>query len=263
MTREKTDTAITINELFFTWPNAESPLFENLNLCFQTGHTVCFIGPNGSGKTSLMELILGWRRIDSGYVGVGGRSIASIPSRERGQIMALVPQEERIPFSYSILEYVLLGRAPYLRPLASPDRDDRDYAKKSLEKVGIGYLARRSVLSLSGGERRMVLIARALVQNPRIMLLDEPLSHLDPANRERVIEILINLKASGMTIIMSSHDPGIVLKLTDQVVLLRGSGNPIMGSPDKLLTSKHLSELYGIRARVVNVEGEKLILWGK
>ncbi|VDA99536.1 hypothetical protein S1OALGB6SA_605 [Olavius algarvensis spirochete endosymbiont] len=257
------DAAITINELFFTWPNAESPFFKNLNLRFRKGYTICLIGPNGSGKTSLMELILGWRRADSGYVGIGGRSIASIPSRERGQMMALVPQEERISFSYSVLEYVLLGRAPFLPPLASPGRDDKNYARNSLDRVGISHLIRRLLPSLSGGEKRMVLIARALVQNPRIMLLDEPVNHLDPANCERIIEILIDLKSSGITIVMSSHDPAIVLRLADQVVLLRSHETPVMGSPDKLLTSKNLSELYGVIARVVDVEGRKLILWGK
>jgi len=263
MIREEADSAIVIDRLVFSWPDADFPLFENLNLRFRKGDTSCLIGPNGSGKTSLIELILGWRRAESGSVGVGGQPIASIPSRGRGQMMALVPQEERIPFSYSVLEYVMLGRAPYLPPLASPGRDDRDYARSSLDRVGIGHLSRRLVPSLSGGERRMVLIARALVQNPRIMLLDEPVNHLDPANRERIIEILIDLRASGITIIMSSHDPDIVFRVADKVVLLRSGETPIMGSPHKLLTSKHLSELYGVVARVVDVEGRKLILWGK
>jgi len=258
-----TDAIITINELVFTWPDAESPLFENLSLCFHKGDTVCLIGPNGSGKTSLMELILGWRRADSGHVSVGGRSIDSIPSRERGRMMALVPQEERVPFPYRVLEYVTLGRASFLPLLASPDREDRDCARSSLARVGIEHLIRRFVPSLSGGEKRMVLIARALVQNPRIMLLDEPVNHLDPANRERIIKILIDLKSSGMTIIMSSHDPDIVLRLADQVVLLHSSGTPAMGSPQNLLTSRQLSELYGVKARVVDVEDRKLVLWGK
>jgi len=259
----KADAAIVINELVFTWPDAESPLFENLDLHFHEGDTVCLIGPNGSGKTSLMELILGWRRADSGYVGINGRSIASIPSRERGRMMALVPQEERVPFSYSVFEYVMLGRAPFLPPLASPGRDDRDCAARLLDRVGIKNLSRRFMPNLSGGERRMVLITRALAQNPRIILLDEPLNHLDPANRERIIEILIDLKNSGITIVMSSHDPDIVFRLADQVVLLRSGEAPLMGSPNELLTSEHLSRLYGVKARIVDIKGRKLILWGK
>lgn len=262
MTRGKTDVAVAINELVFIWPDSEAPLFDNLSLYFQKGDTVCLIGPNGSGKTSLMELILGWRRAKSGYVEIGGRSIASIPARERGKMMALVPQEERIPFPYTVLEYVMLGRAPYLPPLGSPNKDDIDYARKILDRVGIEYLIQRLVPSLSGGERRMVLIARALVQNPRIMLLDEPVNHLDPANRERIIELLSDLKTSGITIVMSSHDPDIVFRLADQVALLRSGEAPVMGSPDKLLTPKQLGRLYSVKARVVDVEGRRLILWG-
>jgi len=260
---EKADAAIVINELVFTWPYAEFPLFENLNLHFPKGKTVCLIGPNGSGKTSLMELILGWKRADSGYVEIEGRSIGSIPSRERGQMMALVPQEERVPFSYSVFEYVMLGRAPFLPPLASPNRDDRNCAVRLLDRVGIKHLSRRFVPSLSGGERRMVLITRALAQNPRIMLLDEPVNHLDPANRERIIEILIDLKCSGITIVMSSHDPDIVFRLADRVVLLHSGGDPVMGSPNELLTSENLSELYGVKAGIIDIEGRKLVLWGR
>jgi len=260
---EKKDAAIVINELVFSWPEAELPLFENLNLRFRKGETTCLIGPNGSGKTSLIELMLGWRRASSGYIGVGGQSITAMPSRERGRMMALVPQEERIPFSYSVLEYVMLGRAPYLSPLASPGRDDRDWAIRSLDKVGIRHLSRRLVPSLSGGEKRMTLIARALVQNPQIMFLDEPINHLDPANSERIIEILIGLRTSGITVIMSSHDPDLVFRVADKVVMLRSGEAPMMGSPSKLLSSKRLSELYGVGARVVDVEDRKFILWGK
>jgi len=263
MSWERTDAAIVINDLVFSWPYADTPLFENLNLRFRRGDTTCLIGPNGSGKTSLIELMLGWRRAKSGYVEVDGQSITKMPSRKRGRMMALVPQEERIPFSYSVLEYVMLGCAPYLPSLASPGRDDWDWAIRSLDKVGIRHLSQRLVPSLSGGERRMTLIARALVQNPQIMFLDEPINHLDPANCERIIEILIDLKNSGITVIMSSHDPDIVFRAADKVVMLHRGEAPMMGSPSKLLSSKRLSELYGVGARVVDVEGRKLILWGR
>ncbi len=256
------ENAVVLDELFFSWHADIKPLFRNVSLSFPTGATVCLMGPNGSGKTTMMELILGWRKAISGAVILEGRLINTIPSRERGRIMALVPQEERLAFSYSVLEYVLLGRAPYLPPLSSPGADDRDIALKALERIGISHLAHRPVPRLSGGETRMVLIARALVQEPRILLLDEPANHLDPANRERMMEILINLKSSGITLIISSHEPDIVTRLADMVVLLHRNRQPVMGRSCDMIVPEKLSELYGVRAKIVEAEGRRIILWG-
>lgn len=255
--------SVSIKNLSFTWPMADSELFSNLNLDFPTGQTICLIGPNGSGKTTMIELILGWRKSDIGSIQVEGRTVSAIPARERGRTMALVPQEERLPFSYSTLEYVLLGRAPYLPPLASPGKHDREKAWDVLEKVGISHLAHRAVPRLSGGEKRMVLIARALIQEPRILLLDEPANHLDPANRERVMDILAALKSSGITLVISSHEPDMVTRLADKVVLLQAGTIPLMGSTEEMITPGRLASLYGVRVKIVDAEGRRVILWGK
>ena len=259
---EKTDIAVIIDDVTFSWPVSDSPLFEKVNLDFPSGDTTCLIGPNGSGKTTMMELILGWRRAIAGGIRLEGRTISSIPSRERGRMMALVPQEERLPFSYSVLEYVLLGRAPYLPPLATPGKPDRKLALEALERVGIAHLAHRAVPMLSGGEKRMVLITRALVQEPRILLLDEPANHLDPANRERVMEILYNLKSSGITLIISSHEPDMVTRLADWVILLHTGRKPVMGRSNAMIVPEKLSELYGVKVKIVEAEGRRIILWG-
>jgi len=254
--------AVILNKLTFSWPSTEVPLFSDVNLVFPAGDTVCLIGPNGSGKTTLMELILGWRKADAGKVLLEGHPITSISSRERGQIMALVPQDEKPAFSYSVLEYVLHGRAPYLQPLSPPGFHDREYAYNALEQVGIADLAHRQVPRLSGGETRMVLIARALVQAPRIMLLDEPANHLDPANRERVMQILSELKASGITLIISSHEPDIVTRLADSVILLHKNHSPDMGTAEEMLVPEKLSELYGVNVSIIETGNRRVILWG-
>jgi len=255
-------TAVSLNNITFSWPSSLTPLFRNVSLNFISGDTVCLIGPNGSGKTTMMELILGWRQADSGRVVLKDRLISSIPSRERGRIMALVPQDERPAFSYSVLEYVLLGRAPYLPPLSPPGKKDREMAFQTLEQVGIADLAHRPVPRLSGGETRMVLIARALVQEPEVMLLDEPANHLDPANRERVMAILDNLKSAGITLIISSHEPDIVTRLADSVVLLQSGTDPLMGRSEEMLVPEKLSALYGVEVTIVRVGKRRVILWG-
>jgi len=254
--------AVILNNVSFSWPSADTSLFRDVNLLFPRGDTVCLIGPNGSGKTTMMELILGWRKADSGQVLLEGSPVNSIPARERGRKMALVPQDERPAFSYSVLEYVLLGRAPYLSPLSSPGSEDREIVFNVLERVGMADLAHRPVPGLSGGETRMVLIARALVQQPEIMLLDEPANHLDPANRERVMEILNELKNSGISLIISSHEPDIVTRLADSVVLLHKGKGPVMGPSDLMLVPGKLSDLYGVKVTIVEAENRKVIIWG-
>jgi len=254
--------AVSLDNLSFTWPSSLTSLFRNVTLDFISGDTVCLLGPNGSGKTTMMELILGWRQADSGRVILKDHLISSIPSRERGQIMALVPQDERPAFSYSVLEYVLLGRAPYLPPLSPPGNKDRELAFHTLEQVGIADLAHRPVPRLSGGETRMVLIARALVQQPEVMLLDEPANHLDPANRERVMEILLNLRSAGITLIISSHEPDIVTRLADSVVLLQSGTDPLMGTAEEMLVPEKLSALYGVEVTIIQAGKRRVILWG-
>jgi iron complex transport system ATP-binding protein len=260
--REGNGALISLQRINFSWTANGRELFSDLDMEFPRGSTVCLIGPNGSGKTTLMELLLGWRKPDSGRVVLEGRPLLEFSSRERGMKMALVPQEERLPFSYSVLEYVMLGRSPHLPPLASPGKVDRELAEAVLERVGIAELAHRSVPRLSGGERRMVLIARALLQEPRILLLDEPANHLDPANRERVMGILMSLKASGITIIMSSHEPDMVTRLADSIVLLKTGEAPLIGSPEDMINPELLEHLYGVRVRLVEAEGRRIILWG-
>ena len=253
---------VRLERVDFSWPASATSLFDDVSLEIPASRITALIGPNGSGKTTMIELILGWRRVRSGEVFVEGRPVPTIPGRERGRLMALVPQEENLPFAYSVLEYVLLGRAPYLSPLAAPGDRDVAMAFEALDKVGIRNLAHRSVPRLSGGERRMVLIARALLQNPRILLLDEPANHLDPANRERLVEILQSLRRDGITIVMSSHEPDMVTRLADHIVLLRAGAPPSSGSPGSMLVPERLSELYGIPVRIVESGDRRVILWG-
>ncbi len=257
------DPAVEIRNLGFAWPGAEKPLFENLSLTIPRGKTTCLIGSNGSGKTSLLELILGWRSPQKGQVFLEGRPAGNIPAGERGRMMALVPQNERLPFAYTVLDYVLLGRAPHMAPLAMPGQKDYNIAEESLKQAGIASLAQRKLRQLSGGEQRLVLLARALVQKPSILLLDEPANHLDPANRERVKQVLSLLHDMGITLIVSSHEPGQLGSLLDYGILLK-KGCPVeMGPVEEVLVLEKLSALYGIPVHIAEVKGRRVIIWGK
>ena len=176
--------------------------------------------------------------------------------------MALVPQDEKIPFEYSVTEYILLGRAPYLPPLGTPGKKDREIAQQSLEEAGIGELAGRTVSRLSGGERQLVLLARALTQQPRLLLLDEPASHLDLHNKDKILRILKKLQSRGITLFFTSHDPELVLRLADHAVLLKKGSVIQTGGASEVLNEAHLSSLYNIPVRIADSRGRRVIIWG-
>jgi iron complex transport system ATP-binding protein len=176
--------------------------------------------------------------------------------------MALVPQDETIHFDYSVLEYVLLGRAPYLPPLAAPGEKDRHIGLKALDETGILHLKERSVSRLSGGERQLVLLARALTQQPDLLLLDEPAAHLDLRNKEKILHILENLTNRGISLFFSSHDPELVLRLAGQAILLKDGAAIATGSSDQILNEKNLSDLYEIPVKIGEVDGQKVMVWG-
>ena len=175
--------------------------------------------------------------------------------------MGLVPQSEHVPFEYSLLEYVLLGRAPYLASLEMPGEKDVEAALQALREVGMGDAYDRSVLNLSGGERQLVLLARALAQQPRMLLLDEPTSHLDLGNKSRLVRILRDLRARGITILFTTHEPDVALALANRVVLMRDGKVLQSGALDEVITSEALSVTYGLPVRVVSAGEQRFVSW--
>lgn len=233
----------------------------DVSLSASGGTTTAILGPNGVGKSTLLNVCLGWIAPWSGRVIVDTRELASISGSERGRLLSLVPQSDHVAFDYSILEYVLLGRAPHLARLARPTSEDVEIARAALARVGLIELARHSVQEISAGERQLVLVARALAQDPAILLLDEPTAHLDLANKRRLIELLRAESDAGRTVVFTVHEPDVAVALADQVFVLRGGAVLASGPPGEVLTSEMLSEAYGTPVRIVNAEGRRLFLW--
>jgi iron complex transport system ATP-binding protein len=219
------------------------------------------LGPNGVGKTTLLFLALGWLRPTHGQVSIAGRPLRSHSRRRMGQLMGLVPQTEHIPFEYSVLEYVLLGRAPHLEPLEAPSAEDVIRARAAIARVGLQGFEDRHITSLSGGERELALVARALAQEPRLLLLDEPTSHLDLRNKRRIVDVMNGLSASGVTILFTTHEPDLAAAVATDLVLLRDGSVLRAGPISEALTGEDLSETYGVPVRVVEAEGRRAVLW--
>lgn len=249
----------------------QRPVLKGVDFDLRPGRIAAILGPNGAGKTTLLSLTLGWLSAWTGEITLIGTPLRALPPRERGRRMALVPQTEHTPFDYTVLEYVLMGRAPHLPPLEMPSDTDAEIALNCLDQVGIASLAQRPVPHLSGGERQLLLLARALAQlaptshfplpTSHLLLLDEPTAHLDLHNKARLIQIMRRLRDSGVTLLMTNHEPDVVLAVADDVLLMESGVPPQFGALDEVFTAEALSSIYGIPIRLVQVNGHKQVLW--
>jgi iron complex transport system ATP-binding protein len=245
--------------LEFSYDPDQKKVLDAVSFDIQPGTITAILGPNGAGKTTLIHLLLGLRKPTRGTINLEDLPLSHYSRRELSQWMGLVPQSEYIPFEYSVIEYVLLGRAPYLGPLDLPSAADIGIARQSLKQIGIADLELRPITALSGGELQLVLIARALTQQPKILLLDEPTSHLDLSNRNVTLRILNRLKQNGSTILFTTHDPEAASLIADNLVLMRQGRVIYAGDVDSTFTGEKLSETYGTRIDVIQLDGLRIV----
>jgi iron complex transport system ATP-binding protein len=251
---------LSVSGLSFSYDGAGQAVLHDLSVEVPRGAVTAILGPNGSGKTTLLRLLLGLLRPAAGVIQLAGRPQQGYSRRERSQLIGLVPQDEHIPFDFSVLEYVLLGRAPYLRPLQMPGEAERRVALAALEMVGLGALQHRHLPSLSGGERQLATLARALAQQPQVLLLDEPTAHLDLSNQGRLLAILRELADQGRTLVLTTHDPNLAASVANLIVLMRDGRVLTSGLPEETLTAGGLSATYGVPVRVYDVYDRRVIL---
>ena len=215
------------------------------------GEIVGLLGRNGAGKSTLLRIACGLLVPDAGAVQLDGKPLEALDRRERARAVALVPQETHFPFPFSVAEVVLMGRAPHLGWLGFEGRRDLAAAQSAMEQLGIGDLAARSVLSLSGGERQLAVVARALAQEPRLLLLDEPTAFLDLRHRLQVLGRVRQLTAAGAGALVVSHDLAVAARACDRLALLAGGQILAAGAPRDVLTPALLREAFGIEADVL------------
>jgi iron complex transport system ATP-binding protein len=252
---------LSFQSVTFSYPGSAHPAMSGFSLAVAPGSVTAVLGLNGAGKTTLLHLALGWLKPQSGQILLDGRPMAGYTRRELGQWIGLVPQSEQISFDFSLLDYVTLGRAPYLAPLAMPDEHDIQIAAEALGRVGMAQLSGRSVLSISGGERQLVLIARALAQQPRILLLDEPSSHLDLGNKGRLVSVLRDLSRQGVTILLITHEPDVAAAVATHLVLVKAGQVLSAGPLEEGFTTQALTSVYGRPVEVVRVGERQVALW--
>lgn len=236
-------------------------VLRSVSFALHRGEVLALAGPNGAGKTTLFRIASRVLTPDTGRIRVLGRPIDALSRREMARALAVVPQDASIAFPFSVSEIVLMGRSPHLGTLGFETRDDVERARDAMTRVGIEDLAERSILSLSGGERQLVLIARALAQDPQVLLLDEPTAHLDLRHRIGVLELVRDFARDERSALMVSHDLTLAARTSDRIALL-GQGELLAtGPPRDVLTPANLREAFGIDAEVVSApDGSPIVV---
>lgn len=228
-----------------------TPVLDAFDLTLEEGGMTAVLGPNGSGKTTLVRLAAGSLAPSSGSVEVFGRDLATLSSRERARKIAVVPQESRMLFDFTVGEVVLMGRGPHLGLLGVERPRDREIARKAMQTTGIAELEGRLFRALSGGERQRVLIARALTQEPRLLLLDEPTSFLDLKHQLAVYEVLTRLRSeTGLTLLIASHDVNLAARHCARLVLLHGGTIFADGTPAEVLRPENFRAVYEVEVEI-------------
>lgn len=227
-------------------------LIERLSLELQPGERVALIGPNGSGKSTLLRLLARQLLPKGGVVSLHGQDLARLGRREAARGLGLLPQAPALPEGVTVRELVLRGRYPHQGPFAQPGVGDRQRVERALAETGLSGLAGRDVRELSGGERQRAWIALALVQEPRVLLLDEPTTYLDLAHAHEALSLLCRLaQEREMTLLMVLHDLSQASRFASRVLALNGGRLVAQGVPAEVITPDFLHEVYGLRARVL------------
>ncbi len=228
---------------------------QGVSFTLGAGEAMCVLGPNGGGKTTLFRTLLGLLAPHGGEVRLHGSSLPGLSRGEVARLAGYVPQGHTAYFAYTLRQFVLMGRTARLGAFAVPGAADRRIADQALESLGIAALAERPINEVSGGERQLALVARALAQEPRLLVMDEPTASLDFGNQVRVLERILALAASGIAILFSSHDPDHAF-IGAQRALLLGEGRVLeAGEPQKVVRADTLQRLYGVPVEVVQVAG--------
>lgn len=236
--------------LVFWYPRS-SPAIDHVNFRVSEGEFVALIGPNGSGKSTLLKLLMGLLKPQEGEIKFLGKPLEKVHPRALAREVAYLPQEDEIHFPFTVGEVVMLGRWPHSRGAFFDSPIDKEASARAMAKVGIEQWSGKPVTELSGGERAMVMLAKAIATEPRCFLLDEPAGELDLKHAFEAYRLLRELADSGSGVVVVSHDVGAVSRWADRVVLLCDGRVLADGKPEEVLDKEKLREAYGVGVKVV------------
>jgi iron complex transport system ATP-binding protein len=234
--------------LAFGYPG--KPVGRGVDLAVGAGDVLCLLGPNGAGKTTLFKTLLGLLPLQGGEIRIGGAPLDRLKRRDIAQRIAYIPQAHTPPFPFAVRDVVLMGRTARLGPFESPGRADRDAAEHALDLLGIAALADADYTRISGGQRQLALIARALAQETPLLVMDEPTASLDFGNQALVLREIRRLVDQGFGIVLSTHDPDHAFACATRVMLLHDGRVLAEGAPSDVLTPDHMQRMYGVAVTI-------------
>lgn len=233
-----------VEDVVFSYPGRR--VLEGLSLAIRAGERLALLGPNGSGKSTFVRLLSRWLRPSAGRILLDGRDLGEFTARDLARRIAIVPQETAVEAPFSVIEIVLMGRSPHIAGLGFESDRDLEAAERALQQAGVLNLAGRMFHELSGGEKQRVVIARALAQSPKILLLDEPAAFLDIKHVVEIFDLLFELSVSqGMTLVVVLHDLNLAALYCDRAAFLKEGKLLAAGSTEEIFTYANLREVYG------------------
>ena len=239
-----------VKDLSFKYNNSRT-IFHDVNFGLDKGEVLSILGTNGAGKSTLLNCIANLYRPASGNILLNGKSMKEMTMREVARVIGYVPQIHTPAYAYTVREFTVMGRTPYIGTFAKPSKEDYRIADEALDRMGISHLRDKAYTEISGGERQQVTIARALTQQPQIILLDEPTAHLDYGNQYRVVQMIKELASEGYALIMTTHNPEHAVILDGKVAILDRKGVLGVGQAADTLNGETLSKLYGLNIKTV------------
>lgn len=229
-------------------------IVKNISFSLDSGEVLCLLGPNGVGKTTLFKSLLGFLPLHGGQVLIDGQPFNYNDCKKQATLIGYVPQLHEPPFPFQVLDVVVMGGIAQMNIFIGPNREEYQKAEDILEMLGVGFLSDKVYTEVSGGERQMVLIARALMQEPKFLMMDEPTSNLDFGNQMRVLQQVRMLAAKGMGIIMTSHFPDHAFMCCTKAAVMCKDTTFKVGSVKETITEEALQKAYGIRVKIANVD---------
>lgn len=240
-----------VKDLTFSY--GKQTVLQRLSFTAQKGSLIAVLGPNGAGKSTLFRCLLGFLKPQAGEILISGKTIEPYRRRKMASMFAYIPQSAEPIFNYTVLDTVLMGTTGTLNMLQCPGKREQEAALQALQRLGIAHLAQRGIGQISGGERQLAFIARAIVQNAEILIMDEPTANLDFGNQQRVLKQILSLSDRGYTVLMSTHNPEHALRYASHVLALKNGEIAANGLTTKALTSDLIYKLYGIQTSIVEV----------
>ncbi len=249
-----------LKEVYFGHRHSKSEILKGIEFSLREGEMTTILGPNGSGKTTLFKCICGLWEPQKGSILFNNKDILKLTFEQRARICAVVPQEHEPPFPYSVLDAVLMGRVSRVSLFSSPSKSDYLKAEEAIDIVGINHLKDRPYTKISGGERQLVLIARALAQEAPLLVLDEPTSHLDFRNQVLILNKVKEIaRQKGLTVLMTLHDPNLAILFSERIIMLKEGVIFANGLPQDVITADNLKNVYKINVSIINWNGTKIV----